>query len=89
MGAFNCGQRPGLRRRGACVEMWARNAKGGVAIIDQTPGTGDQRPVSMRPDDRPTSPAFGTVDVCSNTAVNSGRSCLLYRGRLSRAEAVV
>jgi len=31
MGAFNCGQRPGLRRRGrpACVEMRARNATEG------------------------------------------------------------
>jgi len=49
MGAFNGGQRSDLWRSGACVETRARKVterrgKGGVAIVDRTPGTGDQRP---------------------------------------------
>jgi len=49
MGVFNGGQRSGLRRCGTCVETRARKVterggKGGVAIVDRTPGTGDQRP---------------------------------------------
>ena len=45
MGTFNGGQRPGLRRRDACVETRAGNAmKEGVTIVDWTLGTGDQRP---------------------------------------------
>jgi len=55
MGTFNGtgGQCPGLRRRGACVEARAGNAmegdgRGRVAIVDRTPGTGDQRPAVVR-----------------------------------------
>jgi len=49
MGAFNGGQRSGLRRRGACVEMRAGNAtEGGLRIVDWTPGTGDQTPAIVR-----------------------------------------
>ena len=69
-----------------------------MGLPDRRPDAEYGRPEArrrMRPDDRPTSRAIGIFDVCSNAAVNSGRSCLLYGGRLKRphlhcrAEAVV
>jgi len=57
----------------------------GNAIADRTPGMGIGNPHARRrtrPDDRPTSRAVDTFDVCSNAAVNSDFSCFLYRGRL-------
>ena len=90
MGTFNGagGQRPGLRRRGACVEVRAGNAmegdgRGRVAIVDRTPGTGDQRPAVVR--GRTIGRHRGwSAHLVINVAVNSGRSYLLYRGRLKR-----
>ena len=98
---FNSRQRPGLRLRGACVETVGGNATEGDGrgeSRDRRPDAGYGRPEARRrtrTHDPPTSRAVGTFDVCSNAAVNSGRSCLLYRGRLKqphlhcRAEAVV
>jgi len=53
MDAFNGGQRPGVQRRGACVVTRAGKAtegggQGGVAIVDRTPVTADQRPAVGR-----------------------------------------
>ena len=69
---------------------------GGVAIVDRTPGTGDQRPAVVRGGTIGRHHGqSGSFDVRSNAAVNSARSCLPYSGRLKRphlhcrAEAVV
>jgi len=83
MGTFNGGQRPGLRRRGACVKTRTGNATEGgeEGSHDRRPDAGYGRPQARRRtrlDDRPTLRAVVTFDVCSNAAVNSGHSCLLY-----------
>jgi len=82
MGAFNGGQQPGLRCRGACVETQAGNASEGweEGSRDRRPYARYGRPEARYrtlPDDRPTSRAVGTFNVRSNAAVNSDLSCFL------------
>jgi len=91
MGTQNSGHRLGLRCHGARVKTQAGNATDD-AIADRTRGMlNPQVRRSTWPDDRPTSRAVGTFDVCSN----SDLSYFLYRGRLKqphlhcRADAVV
>jgi len=67
MGAWNCGQRPGLQRCGARVETHAKNATGGGTRSRPDAGYGrPQARCQTRPDYRPTLWAVGTFDVCSN-----------------------
>ena len=81
MGAFNGRQRPGLRLRGACVETAGWERDGGGESRDRRPDAGYGRQEARRrtrTHDPPTSRVVGTFDVCSNAAVNSGRSYHAY-----------